>query len=320
MEDADVEDVVRESLFPLLSAHARTRTPLTLAITGAFLERLPSLSPKTIELLKQLVQDKLVEIAATFFHEVYPHFLKAKYLSAQIARDIELKQALLGVQPTCFYPANFAWSPILPYIMSSLGLSRIILDQAHLDVVGAMQDWKWNALGQMNALVPAALPKESIRRMWILFDNETPILDLFFVDRERVQAFSFGDVGKIHNPQFEELTDNEPSILEGPPGLTIIADDGDRINALSALRYEQELSRARKFLVNMNEISDNAPGRLDYLPGFSLGDTFDFWLSGPESLHWLSILNEVENRSGGVVSEQLLSLQDVYPIFWRTHW
>ncbi len=190
MENADVEDVIRESLFPLLSAHARTRAPLTLAITGAFLERLPALSPATLELLRQLICDEVVEIAATFFHEVYPHFLKSSHLAAQLSKDIALKQTLLGVTPKCFYPANFAWSPILPHVVTSCGISSVILDQAHLNVVGAMQDWKWNALGQSGSLVPAALPKDTIRRMWVLFDNDIPILDLFFVDRDRVKAFS----------------------------------------------------------------------------------------------------------------------------------
>ena len=278
------------------------------------------ISPRSLDRLSLLRQQGLVEIAATFHHEVFPHFLEPNHLAAQIQRDMCTKKAIFGAAPTTFLPANFAWTPALAPLLAAAGLRRVVLDGRHLSLAGAMQRWKWHAFGPEAPLHPAALPPSAGHHIWTLHGETGPLLDLVFRDVRRVDVVSFGDKGAIHRPLDATAQASAVSALRSGSGIVLLADDGDRVNTISIDAYRAILEQETHGLKRVDELIEKRAGRLDHLPGFCLSDINDFWLAGPESHHWLRVLDAVHRKFPDPDDPEVLSLHDVYPLFWRTHW
>ena len=323
--DAEVEDLVRESLRPLITTHAHLGAPFVLAITGVLLERIAANHADLIDEIRALMDSGVVEIAGCFFHEVLPPTLPPSELESHAASDLEPKQLLFGHRPEVFFPGNFAWVASLNQLLPSLGVRRTILDGSHLTRATATQRWHWSIDGETvfaDSLIPLGLSRTALHQPYRLTTRDGGDLSLLFRDTAAVMAFSAGRSGAIQEPLTTAALGNAIGMLVEGGEIITLADDGDRVNALSILAY-------RRFLesVGPSRFVTSAAGaayarrRLDYLPGFSIADLHRFWLADADSLHWLTALDELRRAQPELSTDPaFLRLHDVYPLFWRNHW
>lgn len=323
--DAEVEDLVRESLRPMLSAHAELGAPVLLAITGALLERIAAAHGDLVEEIGALTAGGVVELAGCFFHEVLPPVVPPGELEVHASRDLELKQALFGRRPEAFFPGNFGWVASLNLLLPRLGVRRTILDGAHLGRATATQQWRWSVDGETvfaDSLTPLGLPRAALHEPYRLTASGGAGLDLLFRDTAAVMAVSAGGAGAIQQPLSTAALDRAAAMLSDGGGIITLADDGDRVNALSILAYRRFLERiGRARLTTSAAAAAGARRRMDHLPGFSVADLHDFWLADADALHWLATLDELRRaRPAFATDPTFLRLHDVYPFFWRNHW
>lgn len=326
-DDGELDDLVRESLGPLVSTHRDLAAPVVLALTGALLERLADRHPDLLETLRQLVHRGTVELAGTFFHEILPPLLPVGELEAHLVHDLDLKESLFDRRPVCFLPGNYTWVPSLGLLLPRHGIRRAFLDGGHLHRATAVQRWRWSVdetTEFADSLVPLGLARESLHLAYRLKMNDTTDRDelvVLFRDTRAVETISTGQRGALHRPLEKAARDTALRELQGQSGVVTLVDDGDRVNALSAFGYRRWIEALRPHLV-LGETAAARPTRqLDYLPGYSVADLERFWLAGPDARHWVRLLDEIR-RSPVAAKEdrRFLRLHDVFPLFWRNHW
>jgi hypothetical protein len=323
-DDAEVADLARESLGPLLHIHETLAAPVTLAISGALVERLSKVAPMLLERLSKLSRAGLVEIAGAFYYEVLPAVLTTAELARHIAADIAVKHEFLETTPTTFLPGNFSWVPSLAWLLADSGFGQIVLDGDHLRRACAVQQWRWSPEGKTefsDLLAPSDIDRQDMRQPYRLALPRRRDLCLLFRDTEAVMAVSHGQDGAIQHPFDAARAEAALTSLDAESGVSVLADDGDRINALSVASYRALLTAYGPSRLTTIAKAANVPARrLDYLPGYSLADLYRFWLADGDSLHWLRVLDELRAAYPGDLGERILRLHDVYPLFWRNHW
>lgn len=325
-DDQELDDLVRESLNPLVSAHAAVSAPMTLAITGALLDRLAHRHQALIDMITDMADRGIVELAATFFHEVLPPILPLAELEAHLAADVQLKEQLFGRRPGTFLPGNFTWVASLNELLVRFGVRRVVLDGGHLHRATSIQRWRWSIHETTvfdDCLVPIGLGREWLHRPYRLrCASPTDGLDLLFRDTQAVMAVSAGHEGALQQPLDPDVMRAALADIDGDTGTVVLADDGDRINALSAFGYRGLLSRiGPERLVTSEEAAASPRHRLDYLPGYTIADLHGFWLADPDAVHWVRVLDDIRRSNPAVTkSSEFLRLHDVYPLFWRNHW
>jgi Glycosyl hydrolase family 57 len=326
-DDAELGDLARESLGPLLAAHEETRSPVTLALSGALLARLSVLAPEQMARLRALVATGLVEIAGTFHHEVFPAFLSNRHLAAHLQADRETKRSLLGVTPASFVPGNFTWVPAMARLLVRHAYNAIVLDADHGHRAVSVQRWRWSSGPTSRfagVLSPSVLSPRDLNHPYRLLGSARTGEDLgvVFRDMTAVRAISYGDSGFIQQPLDTARQRDALALLNEVSGVCVLADDGDRVNALSALAYRRflEIIGSDRVITLGEAATAQAPRYLEFLPGHATADLYNFWLAGPDAWHWLKLLEELHQTRPDDLSDSVLRLHDVYPLFWRNHW
>jgi hypothetical protein len=334
-DDAEVVDLARRSIDPILRAHANAGQPVVLAITGTLLGRLAELTPQTTERLRVLVEAGLCEGAATCFHEVYPPVIPLRYLVRHLELDVALKEDLLGVRPATFFPPNFVWVEAFERILPDLGIGTTILDGSHYRSAVSPQTWTWSAhrIERMgSAMLGPQVDRREARRVvtyrtdsWPQAEGVGGRLRCLFRDNDLVARFSFGNTGLIHLDGAGEALDALVAEVRRAvdSGCTVtLADDGDRVNPLSLYQYEAFLARIGDGTVA--PAGSMAPSG-DYpdlacLPAFAIDGFDEFLRGGVDSGHYLALLAELTGRRAmeEAVDVEVLDLQDVFVLFWKT--
>ena len=327
--DEEIKDMIVTSLNPLLSLHKECSCQFTLAITGSLLKRINNIDKSILNLMKDLIDSKILEISATFYYEIFPPLIPYNYIKLQLKEDINTKKELLGIKPSVFYPPNFTWVSILRHLLLDLGIRYVILDEGHYNHCFKVQTWKWNFFktNKMETLlIDTLLDKKELYKIYKHnVKDENINLVLFFRSFDIIKKLSFGNSGLLHSPfdwtNLEKYLSNIISQLNFGDYITI-ADDGDRINPVSLYNYE-------KFLRNFDDIDFVFPSSIDftkvdlhnvpYLPSYSLGDLSLFWLRDLDSKHYIYLLDYIysSNYFPKELEEDLMELQDVYFIFWK---
>lgn len=334
--EEDINDMVKTSLGPLLSLHKKYKRPFTLAITGSLLKRVNNTNKEILKLIKELIDTKILEISATFYYEIFPPLVPYKYIKLHIKKDIEIKEELLGIKPSTFYPPNFTWISVLNYLLLDFGIRYVILDGDHYKLCYKCQAWKWNLFksDKMETfLIDTSLDKRELYQIYRYKEKEFAkdnTLKLFFRSFDIIKKLSFGNSGFFHKPfDWENLEKYLQGIISqlGSGNYITLADDGDRINPISLYNYG-------KFLKSLNDINFATPASINYayddlphipyLPSYSLGNLQSFWLQDVDSIHYLYLLNNIyalhynlKDCSKGI-EDDIMELQDVYFIFWKT--
>ena len=333
----EVKDLIRISLKPLLYLHKKYSTPFTLAITGSLLKRITEIDPETISLMESLISEGILEMASTFYYEIFPPVVPYTFLKAHLEKDLSLKEEMFGIRPVTFYPPNFTWVSILNELLPDMGMKNVVLDEGHFRTCFKIQMWKWEVsrIEKMKSvLLDTYIDKKELYRAYTYETKDGKKLRLFFRDFDVVKNLSFGNSGLFHKPfewnELEKYVRNVISQLKQGDFITL-ADDGDRINPISLFNYSN-------FLKYFNEIGFFTPSLLDYeqihtrkinyLPSYSIASLTNFWLNDLDSIHYLSLLNDLYtlsiHKSGNNIDpvqndiDDIMELQDVYFLFWKT--
>ncbi|WP_297519006.1 hypothetical protein [Thermococcus sp.] len=331
--NSEIKDLIRISLKPLLSSHRKYSKPVTLAITGSLLNRITEIDHETISLIESLISKELLELASTFYYEIFPPVVPYKFLKAHLEKDLSFKKELFGIRPSTFYPPNFSWVSILNELLPDLGIKNVILDEGHLKACFKIQMWKWEVsrIDEMKSiLVDTYLDKKELHRIYTYKTQGDKRLRLFFRDFEVVKNLSFGNSGLFHKPfEWDGLKNYVSQVFSQlkQGDFITLADDGDRINPISLfnysnfLRYFDKTAFFTPSLIDYNQIHTH---KINYLPSYSIASLRNFWLKDLDSIHYLNLLNELYtlsiHRSESIdpVIDEIMELQDVYFLFWKT--
>ncbi len=329
--DAELSELARESLAPLLAIHAKLGLPLTLAITGSLLERIGRREPRLHRTLAARVEAGGVELAGTFQHEIFPPAVPYRHLLAHLERDREAKAALAGRAPTTFHPPNFTWVALLGRILGASGFERVLLHQEHFTLCHATQTWRWDpepTQALRSVLLDTTLDARERRlphRHPVELGGERRELTVLFRDFELVRRLSFGTEGAIHRPLDGRALDEAIALArarldEGSP--VVLADDGDRVNAISLSAYERFLEGLpASAFGTVRGLPADASRELAYIPSYSIAPLQAFWLGDLDAVHYLALLGELYalEARGEVEADELLELEDVFFLFWKVH-
>ena len=332
--DAEIEDLVESSINPLLSLHAETEIPFTLAITGYLLSRMEKFQ-NTLEMIRHLIEKGIVEIAATCFYEIYPPIIPLHYLKLHLIKDINIKKQMLDFTPVSFYPPNFTWVSIMEPMLIDIGVKNVVLDSSHYILSCKTQVWKWSSQTEdkLNTLLKdTVINNKEIHKIYYLSQNKQnesqKSIYVFFRDFAAIEKLSFGNTGMFHQPYnwkaLQKYCQNLLSKLQ-PKEFVTLADDGDRINPVSIQNYtlflKEFISHPFYRLVDLSDVNYSFSD-IPYLPSFSIGDHLSFWLSDLDGIHYKNLMDQVyqikKNIQSDYLEEEIMDLQDVYFLFWKT--
>ena len=318
--------MVDESLLLLLEAHRQTRARVGIALTGSLLERMVGRHDACLARLAEAISDGIVEPLATTYHEVCPFLIPPRYLYRQVELDLAIKDRLFGMGPAAFWPGNLAWTPLLANVLTDLGLQTAIVDEAHLRDAHQTQLWHWlrNDSVQMESLLVDTLMTESVSgRVFRLQRSPDASLRLRIQSASMRRELSFGTVGAIHHAWDDAPLDAFVARLQagmdaGNAGGVFSGDDGDRINPVSIHQYRRLLQKMGPSLESVSDplaAQDAKP--LDFLPAYAPGG-MAFWQDSVAAAY-LRLLDELYRAVdlGTVGADEVLPLQDVFPIFWK---
>jgi hypothetical protein len=325
--DAEVNDMLLTSFLPLVRSHAATSRKVTIAITGVLVDRIARIAPNTLNEFRALLDSGVCELAGTTYHEVLPPFVPIRYLKRQIERDLTAKWSHLRQIPTFFHPTAFTWSGALQEILPDLGFRRLVIDEAHYAYATSTQLWRWTVGQNANLtsiLQPTFFDRRELHRPHRYAIDADRSLMCFIRDVELVRDLSFGSIGSIHQPlereALDEFIERLANLCRADSRITL-ADDGDRINPVSLAPYQRLLHALPEdaFLTPRDDTENVEPKTLFYLPSFSIADQQQFWLSDLDSVQYLRLLDEIYEYGVPLeLEEELLELQDVFFLFWKT--
>ncbi len=325
----EVAATVDDSLQLLLQAHREQGAPVVLAVTGSLLERIAETRPACLDLLREAVEAGHVQSLACTFHEVCPFLVPPRYLRLQIERDLATKERLLGRRPTAFWPGNLAWAPVLGMLLRECGLRTTIVGETHLREAQQTQLWQWlqgNAAHMGSVLVDTLGDDPLEGRRFALELEGGARLRLVMASSGLRGALSFGTQGAIHHAWDDAPVDAAVRDLRarGARWQAFSGDDGDRINPVSIHPYRRLLAGLGPILAGLGAADEDDAEVMEFLPAHAPGG-IAFWQDDTAAA-WLRLLDEVYRAAdAGVVGvDDVLALQDVFPLFWkrsaRTRW
>lgn len=322
----EVATMVDESLHLLLDAHREARAKVGIALTGSLLTRMEGRHDDCLAMFADAVSDGIVEPLATAYHEVCPFLIPPRYLRRQIELDLAIKERLFDSRPTAYWPGNLAWAPALANVLAELGLDTAIVAEAHVVEAHQTQLWHWlrkDALHMESLLVDTLMTESVSSRVYRLQQASNFSLRLRVLSASMRRELSFGTTGAIHHPWDDEPVDTlvrrlRNSEAAGVGACVLCGDDGDRINPVSIHQYRRLLQQVGTDLESVSgSLGANGETPLDFLPAHAPGG-MAFWQDGVAAAY-LRLLDELYRAVdlGVVEADEVLPLQDVFPIFWK---
>jgi hypothetical protein len=327
----DVVCLWKESLEPLLRTHYEIQAPLNIAITGALLKQLKQEIPDAIEMLVALHKEGILSPLGTFYHEVFPPIIPVRHLRCHLNHDLNLKEEIFGARPVFFYPPNMSWVPSMETLLREEQINAIVLDEGHYRKACQTQTWKWNCSDNMKmetVMLDTMLDEQECQTPFHMSqpnsqDGNAHITAVFRSTRF-VKEWTYGNSGILHKPFHRDEYNSRLEVLKETickGSYITIADDGDRVNPVSLKNYSL-------FIKDMKDCMDKSYNLMDrtiktqpieYLPSFALGDLHDFWYSDFDAIHYSSLLRDllIAESQGKVKIEDILPVEDVYPLFWK---
>ena len=279
-----------------------------------------------LALLGEAIADGIVEPIATTCHEVCPFLIPPRYLRRQLELDFAIKKRLLDARPVAFWPGNLAWAPILANVLADVGARTAIVAEAHLVEAHQTQLWHWLRKDgpQVESLLVDTLTAESVATgAYRLQHAPNVCLDLRVQSASLRRDLSFGVTGAIHHAWDDDPLDavvrklrSSQTAVDGAS--VFCGDDGDRINPVSIHQYRRLLEQIGPWLAPVSaEPAAGSQQPLDFLPAYAPGG-IAFWQDSVAAAY-LQTLDELYRAvdRGRCEADELLALQDVFPIFWK---
>jgi hypothetical protein len=322
----EVRTLVDHSLRLLLDAHRQARAKVGIAVTGCLLACMEGRHDDSLAALAEAVANRIVEPFATTYYEVCPFLVPPRYLRRQIELDLAIKKRLLGSRPVVFWPGNFAWAPVLANLLPELGLQTTLVDEAHVVQARQTQLWRWvgtDALRMESQLVDTVMEEGVWNRPYRLHASTNAALGVRVQCSCLRRELSFGMTGAIHHAWDDAPLDALMRKLRasgacGDDVWVFSGDDGDRINPVSIHQYRMLLQQLGPELSSVSEpLQAIGEAPLDFLPAYAPGGVA-FWQDSV-TVAWLRVLDELYRAVdlGTCDADELLALQDVFPIFWK---
>ena len=315
--DDEVVELWLTSLEPMVRTHREAGVPANVALTGALLRRLALLVPQSLSMFREAIGCGALQLVGTTLHDVALPLLPLKRARLQLELDLEVKRELLGVRATLFWPGNFGWTPVLADELTRLGYATVLLDERHLDVACEVQSWHWeHRSGMTSRMLDTAVQPHERALVYRLHTDHGP-LAVVFRNWSLVRQWSFGTTALLHAPW--DSIDEPLAALYQHKGLAVLADDGDRINAVSLANYARVLSACRQKCLpasDLPRLSQSGPP-LPYLPTFILGDIDATRGQDADARYYLALLSQLHARTSSNGVAEALELDDVFPLFWK---
>jgi predicted glycosyl hydrolase (DUF1957 family) len=119
------DKVFEKSYYKTIKTLIDNNISFTLNITGYTLEKMPR---KIIDLIIEGIESGIIEVSGTSYtHAILP-LLSLDRAYEQISRDRSIKEKILGVRPTIFWPPELAYDPLLPGILQLTGYNQVFID------------------------------------------------------------------------------------------------------------------------------------------------------------------------------------------------
>ena len=316
----EVDALIENSLSLMLEAHVDARFPVALAITGSLLSLMEGRHDKCIQSIQAAIQSGIVQPVGTTYVETCAPLLSGEWLARQVDADLAIKQQLWGVRPQLFWPGNLAWSPALGSVLLEKGFTAAIADELHLRQARETQLWKWlggGALKMASVLIEADDDLRAPQKFELKLHHGT--LEIMVPSAALRLALTFGTAGAIHHAWDDQPLD---AVLQAWPlfdGLACI-DDGDRVNAISIHQYRRLLRSLSGQIVEQRTAPRSLrPEVIEFLPAWLPGGQ-EFWgdVVASAYLRQLDALYRLID-AGRVTADEVLVLQDVFPLFWKRH-
>lgn len=344
--DSEVVRQVNESYKLILQIHEELAAPLTLNITGALIERIAKLQPDILKTILRLKNKKLLALTGSgYYHPLIP-LLSPEYAKRQIEKDISAKRKILKQKYfKGFWPTDLGWTPWMTPLLNDLGFSWVIVDSTSLIQGNALPQWSEQKKKGLSVLVPeieSVSLNEEIHQAYLTQINGKEIVVLVR-DHELSWELTGFDKGVIYDHRRIRNYVDKLTAQATTGGPIVIAEDGERINSLTARNYKlflSELIRSEKTsLINPDNLSiDRAKIRSRYFPTSTFQYDLSAWLSTAddrsyieylkmvegkisrlESLLYSLKLKEVGNNNLNMAREKLMMAQDSGCIFWKFH-
>jgi predicted glycosyl hydrolase (DUF1957 family) len=125
IQKSEIEKVIEKAYLPVVGELIEREVPFGLNVTGYTLRLLPK---EVLELIGEGVESGLIEVLGTSYtHAILP-LLPLDRVEAQVKRDREVKEQLLGVSPKGFWLPELAYDPIIPAILKDNGYDYLFAD------------------------------------------------------------------------------------------------------------------------------------------------------------------------------------------------
>jgi alpha-amylase/alpha-mannosidase (GH57 family) len=320
ISDAEVDQTVRCIYQPVLALHAALAAPLTLNVQGCLLQRLQTIAPGFLELLRELARSKLVEFTTSaHYHPCLP-LLPRDRRQRQIALNLQTLEEILDVRPSGFWPPELAWSPAIPEQLVAFDLRWTIVD-------GSAFVRAWSC-ADASVQEPAVLyhPAELMQPYALPSAH-----GLIAVPRQHEWSRQlFEDDALLHA---DKLYASLTAMRMHARGLICLATDAERL-APETLRLYEQLLRAltefSDFRTTTAAIADYPPSQTIDLPVWSWRGALDEWVRGEGERSFLRELDDAYRRRANLISrledsklaaavdDSLMRAESSCWLFWRS--
>lgn len=342
--DTELQRQILESYAVIIRLHGTYRIPLALNITGALLERFVQLAPELVDEITFLMHEGLLELTGTgYYHPLFP-VLTEMSGREQILKDLRLKKEIFAdFKPKGFWPTDLGWVPWLVPVLAELGFQWSMVDSPSFTQGHALPTWQSSVKQGVKVLEPEIQAVSLSEELQQVYQTNIDDSSIKILVRDHVQSLALSDfeTGVIFHPDQAESFVQNLSQLIRPNGNLVLAEDGERINAQTALGYEAFLQALSKSDLTVGQISevvgeiDNPP--MAYFPTGTFQADLVPWTSTPDDYAFLQYLRQVEttvqflnlhlavNPSKTALDHQkkawqwLLQAEDSGYLFWKFH-
>lgn len=299
--DVEVERQIAESYSVILRLHKTYAVPFALNVTGTLLERFVRLAPKLIVEIAALMDAGLLELTGTGYqHPLFP-VLTEMSGRAQICKDLEVKKQLFPNFKQCgFWPTDLGWVPWLVPVLAELGFEWSMVDSPSFTQGHALPAWQSTLKQGVKVLVPELQAVSLSEETQGVYQTQIGTAAMKILVRDHTASLMLSDyeTGVIFRPeQAVEFTQKLMNDIR-PNGHLILAEDGERINAQTALGYEaflMALSQKRvKVTLPSTVVKTASSVPSAYFPTGTFQADLLPWTSTPDDYAFLQYLKQVE--------------------------
>jgi hypothetical protein len=284
ISDSEVQEIVDDSYFNILSLHKKLQIPLAINIQGCLLKRLTLLNSSFISFCKDLLDTgELQLLSSAYYHPILP-LIHPEDARLQIEMNRAVIEETFGMRPSIFYPPELAWSPWLLKILYENKFSwTLIGSPTYIDSQG------------INPLISFA----EIYSSYIMHMGQYR-LGIYICDCESSEL-----IRKALTTDKQNSLDSVKSLLAkargNPYPHAILWGDGEMITSACLKTYEQILLHFKKIEgVSFKLMEENLEDQKETDTRFIISGTrkhgYEPWVASSENITYLRLLANIRMK------------------------